>query len=124
MKIVIFGSRGITDFATLNDYFIEVINTNYPDLSVEDISILSGTARGVDQMGEQLAELYGFNVITFVPDWDTYGKSAGYRRNAVMASKADIGICLWDSKSRGTKHMINALRNSGKVCHVLTQETL
>ena len=31
-----------------------------------------------------------------------------------MAEVADIVICFWDGKSRGTKSMIECARNSGK----------
>ena len=120
MKIVIFGSRDITDLSILNDYFIEIINTKYPDLTNKDITIISGGARGVDTLGEQLAELYGFKLEVYPADWDRYGKSAGYRRNITMAQIADIGICLWDGKSRGTRHMINTVERLAKPCHVLT----
>ena len=40
-------------------------------------------------------------------DWDTYGKSAGYRRNQLMADNADALVAFWDGQSRGTGHMIN-----------------
>jgi hypothetical protein len=46
-------------------------------------------------------------------DWDTYGKSAGYRRNADMAKYSDAVVCFWDGVSKGTKHMIDLARQYG-----------
>lgn len=46
-------------------------------------------------------------------DWDIYGKSAGYIRNAEMAKYADACVVFWDGKSRGTKHMIDLAKKEG-----------
>jgi hypothetical protein len=43
--------------------------------------------------------------------WDTYGRSAGYRRNEAMADAADSLIAFWDGRSKGTKHMIELARH-------------
>ena len=43
-------------------------------------------------------------------DWDTYGKSAGYRRNADMLNYAKeeyaVVFAFWNGTSKGTKNMI------------------
>ena len=44
------------------------------------------------------------------PDWDKYGKSAGYIRNTEMAEAGDILVAFWDGKSKGTEHMINIMK--------------
>jgi len=43
----------------------------------------------------------------FYADWKNLGKSAGIKRNEVMASYADALVAVWDGKSPGTKHMIS-----------------
>ena len=59
----------------------------------------------------------------FVPDWNTYGKSAGYRRNAEMAKYASeaygVLFAFWDGQSRGTKHMIDLANKYGLEVHVV-----
>lgn len=48
-------------------------------------------------------------------DWDAYGKSAGYRRNAEMVSLgADLCIAfVVPGKSKGTQHTIDLARKAG-----------
>ena len=45
--------------------------------------------------------------------WDKYGKSAGHRRNAIMADNADILLAFWDHKSKGTRGMIDQAAAKG-----------
>lgn len=49
----------------------------------------------------------------FPAQWDRDGKSAGYKRNVVMAILSDALIALRDGKSRGTKHMIEEAKRRG-----------
>jgi hypothetical protein len=73
----------------------------------EEIVIISGTANGADKYGERYARERGYRIDQHPADWDRYGKSAGYKRNAEMASVADACVCFWDGQSKGTRHMIN-----------------
>ena len=111
MKIIIAGSRGFTDQAMLNVVVRKCIDKRLR--SGEEIEIVSGTARGADQMGEIFAEAEGLTCTRFKADWDLFGKSAGYRRNEQMAEYADALIVFWDGKSRGTRHMINIAKAAG-----------
>lgn len=118
LRIIIAGSRGFNNFSLLkNDVSNIISDWNYqlnriPDL-FNKIKIISGTARGADQLGEQYAKVMGYEIVKFPADWDKFGKSAGYRRNVEMAKYAvqddNIGVLIafWDNKSKGTKHMIN-----------------
>lgn len=111
MKVIIAGSRGITDGRLIERAIIE---------SGFDITeIVSGTARGVDQLGETWAIMAGRTIKRFPANWDKYGKSAGYKRNQQMAEYADALIAIWDGQSRGTKHMIDIMKEqAGKPTHV------
>ena len=81
--------------------------------------IISGTARGADQFGEQFAKEENYLLSRFPADWDKYGKSAGYRRNVEMAKFAiedqnkGLLIAFWDGKSSGTKWMIDIANQYG-----------
>ena len=105
MRTIIAGSRGITDYRQVCDAVTE---------SCFDVTtVVSGTARGVDQLGEQWARGHGVPVDRFPAQWNRDGKAAGYKRNVVMAILSDALIALWDGKSRGTKHMIEEAKRRG-----------
>jgi len=80
--------------------------------------VLSGTADGVDKMGEAWTAMNGVPVEKYPAKWNTYGKRAGRVRNIEMASHADALIACWDGKSPGTRHMINTARRMGLRVHV------
>lgn len=89
--------------------------------------VISGTARGADALGELWAAQNGIPIERFPADWNTHGRSAGYRRNAEMASNADALIALWDGTSKGTKGMIDLAKKRGLkvfVQYILTNERL
>ena len=103
LRIIVAGGRKFNDFefmCTTLDYLLR-------NCGGWDITIISGTAKGADTLGEQYAELRGYNVERFPADWDLYGKRAGLLRNEKMALEAGATncICFWDGISPGTKHM-------------------
>lgn len=110
MKVIIAGSRGVV---SLSEVAIAVEKSGFA--ITEEVS---GTARGVDKLGEQYANAHGIPVKQFPADWNRYGKSAGYRRNEVMARYADALIAIWDGQSPGTRHMINIARQMGLKVYV------
>jgi len=101
MKVIIAGGRDFNDYEKLCRFCDKVLSKQ------NEIEIVSGTARGADKLGEKYAVDNGYDIKRFPADWDRYGKSAGYRRNAQMAEYADALIAFWDGKSKGTEHMIN-----------------
>lgn len=80
--------------------------------------IVSGHARGVDQMGELIAEVNHLPIKLFPADWKQYGKAAGIIRNHEMALYADALIAVWDGKSKGTQHMILDMQKTGKPVYI------
>jgi hypothetical protein len=65
-------------------------------------------------MGEEYGKEEGIPIKKFLPRWDLYGRSAGFRRNKEMGDYADGLIALWDGTSHGTKQMIEYMRGLGK----------
>jgi len=78
------------------------------------VEIVSGTAGGVDRLGEAYAYSRGFAVKRFPADWESHGNSAGVIRNAEMAEYADAAIIFWNGVSKGTKNMIENMKKIGK----------
>jgi hypothetical protein len=108
MKVVIFGSRSVEDFAVIEKamHVSGLARLAKNGLLAE---IVSGGARGVDKLGEQYARSRCIPYKIFPADWERYGKNAGYIRNTEMAKYADSGLALWDGQSRGTAHMIRQM---------------
>lgn len=111
-KVIIAGGREFNDYPLLKAKVDASLNTKS---KTHKIVIVSGKARGADSLGERYAAERGYEVSAHPADWDAYGKSAGYRRNAEMAQEADALIAFWDGKSRGTKHMIDLAEKHGLV---------
>jgi hypothetical protein len=97
MRVVIAGSRSITSYL--------VVASCIERSGFQVTTVVSGTARGVDLLGEGWAALHGVPIVRYPADWETYGKSAGYRRNIQMAENADAVIVIWDGQSKGSMHM-------------------
>ena len=108
MKIIIAGSRSVTDYKTV-EKFITITHS-----AVVLDEIVSGCALGVDKFGEQYAKQGGIPVAKFPANWGEHGKSAGFIRNKQMADYADALIAIWNGESRGTKHMIDTMLSSKK----------
>ena len=97
-KVIIAGSRDITDYTYLRSMF------NKADLEV--VEFVSGVARGVDTLCLQLAKDLKIPCAKFPANWDLYKNAAGYIRNEQMAKYATALISIWDGESPGTKNMI------------------
>lgn len=105
MKTIIAGSRDISNYAFIEKAIVES--------GFEVSLVLSGCARGVDQLAEKWAEKNNVPVYKFPPDWKKYKRGAGPVRNRQMAEFAEACIVLWDGKSPGTKNMISLAKKYG-----------
>lgn len=124
LRIIIAGSRDFNDYKLLKDSMRDILK-NISFEGINKIKIISGTARGTDQLGERFAKQFKLEVVKFPADWDRFGKRAGYIRNEEMAKysiKDDnygILVAFWDGESRGTKHMINLAKKHSVEVYVV-----
>ena len=109
-KLIVAGSRTILDKDLVWDNIERLLVYNDP----MDITIVSGLAKGPDQLGKAYAEEYGIHCQPFPADWGKHGRSAGYIRNKEMAEYADELLAFWDGESNGTKNMIDLMRIAKK----------
>lgn len=109
-KVIIAGGRKFNDYPMLEK---KVNNLLSRMCKTHTIHIVSGTANGADKLGEQYANWNDLPIDSYPAKWDKYGKSAGYKRNALMADNADALIAFWDGKSKGTMHMIDLAKSKG-----------
>jgi hypothetical protein len=99
MKIIIAGSRDICDY--------EIVKLAIQESQFHITTIISGTAIGIDKLGEKYGIDNNIPIDKHPANWVKYGKRAGYLRNSEMAEVADGLIAIWDGVSKGTNHMIN-----------------
>lgn len=104
-RIIVAGSRSITDYKTIRDVLVE--------LDIPTSTIVSGNAVGVDSLGLQYAKEFNVPCEIYNANWDKYGRSAGFIRNKEMANRAHMLVAFWDGKSPGTKHMIELAKDNG-----------
>lgn len=113
MKVIIAGSRKGTSY-TDTKLAIQLAKGD----GIVPTEIISGLANGPDTFGVQYGMENDIPVREFPADWDTYGKSAGFIRNAEMAESAEALIAIWDGRSRGTRDMIRTMRKANKPVYV------
>lgn len=106
MKTIIAGSRG------LKWADVEAATAACP-WTAEISEVVSGCAPGVDRLGELWAKRRSIPMRYFPAQWGMYGKSAGPRRNSMMAEYADALVAVWDGESKGTQNMIGQARDRG-----------
>ena len=110
MEIGIVGSRTFKDYA----YLATILEPYFIALSSENLKIISGGARGADTLAENYAENNGLECTIFKPDWDKYGKAAGFIRNQFIVDNSDIIIAFWNGESKGTRDTIDKARKVKK----------
>lgn len=110
MRVIVAGSRSIRDRL--------VIEKVIADSGFDIREVVSGGAKGVDRLAEDWARARGVAVRVFRPDWQRFRRGAGLARNREMAVYADALVAVWDGESRGTAHMIEAMRARRKPVHV------
>lgn len=107
MKVIIAGSRSFDNYKLLKQKLDKILN------KINNPIIISGTANGADKLGERYAEENNLECLQYPANWNKYGKSAGYKRNKIMAIEADALVAFWDGESKGTQHMIDLAKNYG-----------
>ena len=97
---------------TFTDYQL-LCQTLAPDKS-RITQVLTGGARGADQLGYHWAWKHQVKHQLFRAEWERFGRSAGMRRNHQMAQAGDMLVAFHVNNSPGTTHMIACMRALGK----------
>lgn len=111
----VIGSRAFNDYNLCKkalDKVIKKLSNKH-----EKIVFVSGGALGADTLAKKYAKDNSIKIIEFIPDWDKYGKAAGFIRNKDIVNKSDLLIAFWDGKSRGTLNSIKAM-NIKSLSHI------
>ena len=120
MKIAVIGSR--EGFPGNPSDLIEKV-LELENLTKDQITIVSGGARGVDSLAESWARSNNVNTLIFRADWKNLGKGAGYIRNHNIIENSDIVLALWNGESRGTLHSLCLSRKLGKKVYLITNSS-
>ena len=107
MKLLIAGSRSITDF-DLSPYIGDDVDT-----------ILSGGAKGIDTIAEEYADSHGIKKTIIKPQYDRYGKGAPMVRNKELVNLCDKALIIWDGVSKGTKFTADFAKKMNKEVTVI-----
>ena len=108
MKLLIAGSRGITEYDLA------------PYISADTDLIISGAAKGVDTIADQYADSKRISKLILRPRYDLYRRAAPIKRNERMVELCDSVFIIWDGKSKGTKRTIDYAAKFGKPVRVIT----
>lgn len=103
--VIVAGSRSIRDILTDEGQRLLVFSAIKTSLFDPD-EIVSGTAHGVDKLGEAYAEANDLDIAQFPADWEQHGRKAGPLRNTEMAEYADALIAIHVNDSAGTADMV------------------
>ena len=112
MRVLIYGGR---DFVPDNDsltFMEHVIDYELADWELDEIVIISGTAKGADTFGEEFAASWSIRLERFPADWDTHGKAAGHIRNQQMLDSG-VDVAVQFPGGRGTADMRRRLDKAG-----------
>lgn len=85
------------------------MNTWFPP---GDIVIISGAARGADDVAIQWAVLHDLTPLEYPADWKKYGKAAGVIRNQFMLDDSKPDIVLAFPGGEGTAHMVSIAKKA------------
>jgi hypothetical protein len=114
VKLIVAGPRDliVTD-AEIHDAVDRLLATH----NLVPSEVVSGNQHGVDRCGERWAAAVGLPVKPFPvtpAEWRTYGKSAGPRRNGMMADYGDALLAIRHKVTNGTSNMIDKMRQRKK----------
>lgn len=117
--LAIIGSRTVHPEETFN----QVLAWLKANIELEAIStIVSGGARGADEVAEALARHLGIDLVVFPPEYKRYGRRGPFVRNQQIAEAADTCLAVVDkplSESKGTADCVRRFQKLGKSVWVL-----
>jgi len=112
LRILVTGSRDWDDRETIKQALREAAQ----GFHMENVTVIHGHCpTGADHLAEHYAATWlGLSVERHPADWNRYGKSAGFRRNAEMVqSRPDICLAFIKGGSRGATHCADLAEKAG-----------
>ena len=104
MRVLACGGRDFTDAS--------LVASSLSFLTPSD-TLIEGGARGADFLAASYARSRQIPVLTFPADWNRFGRSAGYKRNAQMLAEGKPDLVVAFPGGPGTASMISLARTAG-----------
>lgn len=105
-RVLITGSRSWVDARTITNALAIY--------GVGDTLVSGACPEGADAMAESAAAAFGMTLELHPAQWATYGRRAGFMRNAEMvALGADVCLAFIRDNSRGATHTAGLARAAG-----------
>jgi len=117
MRVIICGGRDLNE---QDRGLMNAISCATKERQWKIETVISGAARGGDQIGERWAKRWDRKVERYPANWNKYGRGAGFVRNEQMAQVAEAVIAL--PGGSGTAHMIKTARRLGLPVHIIRPE--
>lgn len=126
MKLAIIGSREFSDYEcvkrSLYDFYEKTIVRDNLDLYGNILTevlyrfdeIVSGGAKGADSLGAKWAKENNVKLTEYLPDWEKFGKRAGFLRNEDIIKNCDEVLCFWNGVSKGTANSLSIAKRLKK----------
>jgi len=112
-KVAIVGSREFNEREFIEDFI----------RSLGQVEIVSGGARGVDTIAEEVAKELGLPVTIFRPDFSGgYRVSAYHERNKRIVDYSDEVHIFWYEPTSGSKSTLRYAREAGKPDYIHRKE--
>lgn len=130
MKVFLGGSISIKRFGVETSMLVE-------DFMSEQTDFLIGDADGADRELQEYLECSYYGLVTVyacngkarnnVGGWEVkainvpaglYGREYYEQKDIAMTVACDVGLMVWDGKSKGTLNNIKRLIDAGKQCYV------
>jgi len=122
LKIGISGSRKYygQKFAKIVETMIVKI-LEETKLKKHEVILISGGAKGIDTVAEEVAEKMEIDILVIRPDYRNYPpKIAPLKRNKVIAELSDVLIAIPALDSKGTYHTIGVFRKKKPENKIIT----
>ena len=102
-KIGIIGSRRRN-----SDKDFDIVEMSFLTAYEKDSIIISGGCpKGGDRFAEDIAKKFDVSIRIFKPDWERFGRGAGFVRNTDIAENSDVLIaCVASDRKGGTEDTI------------------
>lgn len=107
MRVLVCGGRDYADFQRLSDVLYGLLRDRVIT------TIISGHARGADQLAEAWAREASVDCVVFPANWDKFGRSAGAIRNRQMLTEGKPDLVVAFPGGAGTANMVKQATKAG-----------